>query len=246
MLLPVFSPLVSYTQHVVDFDGTNDWLTRGAGLTGAADGKQYTFSGWVKSDVDGSVAVVLGGFTSLGGSTARVAVQKQADDSLLFVLRNSAGTDIVNASTAANTMEAVDGRLHIAISVDTADVNKRHIFINGVNASPTWTTYTIDGVADLTLLDWAIGATAGAAAKWNGPMADILQWQTYYDVATNIADFISGGNPVDPDVAVAAIFAATAVNPIIRLSGSPTSTWKTNDGSGGGFTENGTLTDGSF
>ena len=74
-------------------------------------------------------------------------------------------------------------------------------------------------------------------------MADLMMWPgTYLDfsVEANRRLFISAaGKPVDPAVAVAALG-----TPIVRFSG-PTASWHTNKGSGGGFTENGALTDAS-
>ena len=38
----------AYAANPVNFDGTNDYLTRGATLTGAADSKLMTISVWVR------------------------------------------------------------------------------------------------------------------------------------------------------------------------------------------------------
>jgi len=55
------------------FDGTNDHMARGAGLTGAADSKKGIISAWVRLDVV-TAGYIFGGFTTLGGSAPRVEV----------------------------------------------------------------------------------------------------------------------------------------------------------------------------
>ncbi len=126
------------------------------------------------------------------------------------------------------------------------NVSNRHCYINDVS-SYTDIAY-IDDIIDLDTEGlWRIGAsTSGAASgKLDGDIADLrIDFGTYIDlsVEANRRKFISSsGRPVDlgSDGSV-----PTGSAPDIFLSGD-TATWHTNDGVGGGFTENGALTDGA-
>jgi hypothetical protein len=228
-----------YIAGAVDFDGTNDYLTRGAGLTGAADSKLWTGSLWINSDADGLFYMLIAASTTVGGSTLRIFVYKGTTNRLIVSGRNPAGTTIVDIQSAANSIEAADGWVHAMWSCDLADTAKRHVYINDADQTAI-ATYTNDTI-DFTWADWSIGALPNGTDKLNGQLADVLMWPGVYvdlSVATNRRLFISAaGKPVEQT-------AATTVlgTPAIWLSG-PTVDWHTNKGGGGGFTENGALTD---
>ena len=234
-----------YRQHVVDFDGTAAWLTRDAGLDGAADGTSFIFSGTFKADADtGVVMHLLGGTASLAGTNTRVEITRTATEAVRINCRNGANTIVLTAVTAVDVFEAADGRIQVVIRINLTDAAKRAVVINGVDVSSgvTWSVYDTAGSIDFTLADWAVGGLPNGTALFDGKMADVGLWLADYDILSNITKFWANGRPVNPAIATAAI----GVTPIVMLSGGPTPTWKVNDGSGLGFTEHGTLTDGSF
>ena len=229
-----------YRANAVNFDGTNDYLTLGAGLTGAADSKLLTLSFWIrKQGSDGVAERIIRSATTVGGATSRVVVTKNTLDKISIQGVNAAGTSVLIASPTDDTVEVADGWVHILCSVDLADTGKRHLYLNDASDA-TWSTYT-DDLIEFTEQDWAIGATPDGSGKLNADLADL--WflpGTYIDfsVTANRRLFISAtGKPV--------YLGATGERPtgtsaLIYLSGA-TAGWETNLGTGGGFTENGAL-----
>lgn len=82
--------------------------------------------------------------------------------------------------------------------------------------------------------------SANAADNPGLRVADVQIWMgTYIDGsdASNLAKFISGGHPVDPDIALAAFGARSYFHK------GPASDFVTNEGSGGSLTKTGTISD---
>ena len=89
-----------YPPAIGDFDGTNDYLSRGSDLTGNADSKTGIFSAWLR--IDGGDGSTL----SLVNSTANgIAIQRHIAGNLFrFYAENSGGTKILDLkSTTAFT-----------------------------------------------------------------------------------------------------------------------------------------------
>lgn len=224
-----------YAAQPVTFDGTNDYLTRDADLTGVVDNGQATVSFWFKS----SSATTQRPFTN---TTNRFGVA--ITDRVNLYGRTSAGVGALDTTYVADLR---DGAWHHYIySFNLTDTNKRHLYVDNVLRSPSYTAY-VASVLDYSRPDHSIGAEVNGASKVNGELADV--WvnngvSSYLDLSVldNLRKFISGnGKPVylGADGSL-----PTGTAPIMFFSG-PTVAWHTNKGSGGGFTENGALTDGS-
>lgn len=226
-----------YVPAAVNFDGSNDYLTRGAALTGAADGKQLTLSGWLKSGVDGGSAVgrILTTVTALAGGTVRLRVQKRTTNDIQVAASNSAGTLIFSVNSSTNSVLVAGGWKHFLCSCDLS-AGATHLYLS--NASDSNNITNTNDTMVLTGSDFSVGATADGTLKLTGDMADLLFWPSYLDlsVAANRRLFISNGKPVNPGNAIRALGA-----PLINLS-NPLASWHTNKGSGGGFTLTGALT----
>lgn len=218
--------------NAVTFD-TSTYLTRGAGFTGLADGKVFTYSGWIY--VSGSDVVYLlnaetGGFFEIRCLLLNVSVA---------TVNTSAAQNIV-AVTTGNPLVA-NAWNHIAISIDLTSTSRRFIYVNDTVASVTWTTYNNSNI-DMTRSNWVINANNVSGTSPRAcSMADIWFNPTYIDlsVEANRRKFIDAtGRPVDlaPNGS-----APTGSSPILFLSGN-TAIWHTNKGTGGGMTENGALT----
>jgi hypothetical protein len=127
-------------------------------------------------------------------------------------------------------------------SVDMADDTKRHLYADGaLDMDPL--DFNEGETLDFTVSDWSVGGSPTGTQKFSGDIADLQFWiGVYVDLsqASNREIFINGGQPVDPAVAELALG-----EPKIQLVGQATAGWETNTGSGGGFTENGALTDGT-
>lgn len=228
--------------NAVGFDGTNDYATRGAGLTGAADSKLLSGSFWIKTNADGSQYYVVNAATAAGGGTARNLLHKGVSDLIGIQGNNSAGTIILNISTTANSVEAADGWVNVLFSVDLSDTAKRHIYINDVSDLATVTTYTDDTI-DFTQADWGLGARPDGSNKLNGALAEVWYAPGQYidlSIESNRRKFISAsGGPVGLGNDGSA---PTGTAPPIYMK-DPAATFGSNSGTGGAFTVTGALED---
>ena len=222
-----------YIPNAVNFDGTNDWLRQNA--PGLADTKQVTGSFWIKYSGNPSGDVV---FEVDSGKLAFLAV-----NGILRVLgRNNAPADVLDIRVAGT---ANDGKWHhILFSFDLTNTSNRHRYYDDTVYAGSITTY-VDDFMDLSGgNDILVGvSTPGGAGKWPFEIADFwLDFGTYLDLSdVNIRrQFIdASGFPVNLGTDGSR---PTGSPPDIFLSGA-TASWHTNKGTGGGFTENGALTD---
>jgi len=223
----------------VVFDGTNDYLTRGADLTSNADGKLGIVSFWI--------------FPNSFASASTIYTKA---NNVFEIIINTSGTIFVNGRNTSNsailqlasdTSALVTGQWQqVLISWDMAGAS--HMYVckadgteNEVNNQNTFTDDTID----YTSTDHGIGATAAGGSKLNSDIAQFyFNNQEFIDLSssTNRDKFrnllATRTLPVD--------FGSTGLTPTgtaprIFLNNS-LATWHTNLGTGGGFTENGALT----
>src|SRR3990167_3560410 len=226
-----------------DFDGTNDYMTRGAGLTGASDSKSGIISAWVRFDGgDGAAMQIIRSTTAVN----QFLFLKRTDNVIGVAGDNAAGTEILlllsdTAYTAGATW------LHVLASWNLATA-AGHLYINDVSdlaAGPTLTDDTID----YTLSDWAIGAETAGSFKLNGCLAEVYFAPGQYldfSLVVNRRKFISAsGKPVSLG-ATGSLPTGTAPIVYQRVAdGAAVATFATNLGTGGGFSITGPLTTGS-
>ena len=215
----------------VNFDGTNDYLTRGADLTGADSSGRWSGSVWFKRAATGQMILYA-------GTTTRPLVLFGATDNLIIQGRNSGGTIVLSINTSPITDTA--SWHHVMWSVDLENAANRHLYVDGVSDLNVG-TYE-DEEIDFSRTDHAIGASTGGGLKYNGCFADLwLAFGQYIDLslAANRLKFYNFGSAVDlgSDGSI-----PTGTAPIMYFTGD-TATWHTNAGTGGGFTENGALDD---
>ena len=219
-----------YVAQGVKFDGTVDYLTRGADLTGNADSKLWTGSFW---------------FGDFGPGTLRIGESAGARWSIKFLItgaleitaKNATLTEILNIRTATVTFGA--GWHHLLFSLNLAQPGSARIFLD--DAADLLTATFTDDTIDFTDTNHVIGAGAAGGNKYNGNLAELyLSFGKFLDLTTvsNRRKFITAGLcPVNlgPDG-----FNPFQAAPIMYFSGA-VDDWHTNKGPGGGFTENGAL-----
>lgn len=225
-----------YTANAVHFDGTNDWLTRGAGLTGQADAKTLTISFWFRMiGNDG-----IGGQLFKPSPAGALKVERSATNQIEFVVVDDTSSTAWSFTTNATFLVA-SGWTHFLLSIDTDGTHK--LYLNDVVATFASESFPGAGTTlDQTMTDWAIAASVAGGEKHNVDMADFYYTNEAFDltVQANRRKFIDGsGKPVDlgSDGSTPSGTAA-----LLFMSGD-TVDWHTNKGTGGGFTENGALTD---
>lgn len=187
------------------FDGANDYATRGAGLTGAADSKKFTLVFWTNGPSGGDYILCSSG--SVGGGVGRFFSQKRgANSHLQIVVQDTAGADALDIESNTTMAPAGSWRCRM-ISVDMADTAKRHMYF--ADSDVLSVTKYVNTTLDFTDADWAIGAAANGSNKYSGGLAEFFFWPGVYvdfSVEANRRMFITAsGKPVDPTVALAAL-----------------------------------------
>lgn len=230
--VPAIASATSFAYSSAQFDGTNDWLNRGANLTGAVDSKKFMISFWCKfTGGDGDFVGML--YSSDGGV---FRLKRQAD-------QLTVDCSVGNFSTSG-TLTVATGWFHCLISCD-AGINRAQIYINDVSDSVIGGGALTDAAIGFSgLIDWGVGAIPTGSVK-----ADALFSEFYFQIgesldmsnSTNRRKFITaGGHPADMGADGST---PTGTQPLIYLH-NQVPNFQTNLGSGGNFTQNGTLTDG--
>lgn len=242
-MLPLFNMLGGdggYRADAVQFDGSNDFLTKTNDMM--PDGKEGAISFWLNfTGADGAAQVMFS--KEDGGAVLSLQLNRKSDNKFRLLGRNSSGTIILDLNTTGTKVIA-DGWFHFLASWNLVSAGARHIRINDVS-DLNEVVFTNDTL-DYTTGDGgsAVGAQFGGSAKLDADMADFWMDDSFIDFSAeaNRRRFINpNGKPVNLGEAGQL---PTGSSPIVFLSG-PTVAWHTNKAAGGGFTENGTLTDGS-
>lgn len=230
----------SYRANAVAFDGTNDFLTRGAGWTGLSDSDRMLMSFWLKlSGGEGSFQRILNAVSSVGGSTNRTRFFKETTDTFKMFIGRSDGIDFLGYETNSAIIKTANGWQHFLLELDVS-VGTNRLYVNDSSQAMTESGGT-GSSWDITQADWGLGGRPDGNSKLNGDLADFMVWWglTLPNISTESVrrNFISAaGKPIAPAVAVAAYG-----TPVLAFYGD-TDSWHTNKGSGGGMTENGALT----
>jgi len=221
-----------YTADAVNFPGSGDYLTRGAGLTGAANSKRLLASWWYKPAVDG----VLQQFIHSAGS--KTYIPRNSANKLQIQLNNPSASNVW-AGRSTSSLLVAGGWHHILLSID-AGLGERHLYINDVLEVITSEVF-VDDTMDFTETDWFVGIHSVFINDLNGDLADFYFAQGQHLLLTTEANrrkfTDASGKPVDLGPTG---LLPTGTQPTILFSG-PFADWHTNKGTGGGFTKVGDL-----
>ena len=69
--------------------------------------------------------------------------------------------------------------------MDLADFSKKFVYVNGVEVSPTWSTYTNDYIGLTPLSSWTIGANWNANNPYEGSFSNFYFDTSYTDLSAN-------------------------------------------------------------
>jgi hypothetical protein len=229
----LFAGVSGYSANAVRFDGTNDYLLRGAGLSGASDSKVGILSFWFQfQGGDGSDQAIF------AGAATTVQIVKTTANKIRLILQNSGFAFGWDASTS--TAYTADSTWHHFLASWNVGTSAGYIYVD--DSSDLSEATNTDQDIEWTQSDWGIGSTTGAGNKLNCEIADFyLNIATSLDLSStaNRRKFIDANDkPVDLGSDGST---PTDAAPLIFLA-NPTASWQTNLGSGGGFTENGALT----
>lgn len=230
---PVVAPS-GFSVDGADFDGTNDFATRGAGLTGVTDSKLGLICFWMR--LDGSV----GNMDILRGVGIRGRLFRASSGVLQLAFTSTTGSAALGISTVG-TFSANAAWKWIAASWDMTDTAKRHLYV-GDTSDLSVVVYN-DLLLDYTEADYGFGASTAGANKLNGCLAEFFFFPgVYLDLsvqANRRLFFGADGKPVDPAAAI-----VTLGSPAIYMhldDGETANNFVSNDGTGGAFTVTGSL-----
>lgn len=217
---------------VVNFDGTNDYLTKAAGgIIGLADGKAGTFGCRFRKKADGAdseIFLLNGGF---------FAAYWQSDNTLRLSGLNSSATEILRDVSVA-TVTVSTGWITWLFSFNLATTSFGH-YINGASegTAAILTNDTIDWVA---VTANAMFATQAGSGKASADVSFIYFTTTYLDLSNsaNRAKFDS------PAAMLSDGSGPTGSQPLIYMTGNA-ATWNggTNKGSDSAWTMNSAVID---
>lgn len=222
---------VYYYAEPADFDGSADYLTRGSGLTGAADSATGIFSTWVRFDGGNGVGQSLlqgnSGFFHIFKTTLNYIQFDFYDASIVLKLRMYTSAILASAKW-----------VHILASWTTGGAT--HLYVDNVSNKTVLTN--VSGNIDYTVSDVAVGAQIGGTQKTDGCLADFYfapgQYLDFSDSA-NRAKFIDQ-TTLRPVPLGAKGELPTGSQPLLYL-GRDYANFQTNLGSGGNFTVTGAL-----
>ena len=222
--------------NAVDFDGANDFTTRGAGLTGAADGKLGLFSVWFRLDGGDALSQLI--FRGSGNGVV-LNIKRGAGNLLGIDINKVGGMPGLEAETLGTFTAGADWK-HLIICWDMAVAGSGHMFVEDVEDYVEDTFVNAD--LDYTGSDWAYGARQTGADKFNGCLAEMYFALEYLDISitANRRKFITAGKkPVDLGADGST---PTGTQPIVYFKNVAASVG-TNSGSGGNFTITGAPVD---
>lgn len=211
------------------FDGS-DFLSRGADLTGNADGKTGIISVWVYPTETGITNDIY--LTDHANFDVRINSANVVE----ILGANSSGTLILDIESSVSL--SVNNLYHIVASWDLASTTA-HLYINGVDRLVS-TTLTNDTI-DYTSANHYIGVLGNT--RFKGEMGQLYgNWAEYIDlsVAGNLDKFYNGG-PVDLGADGST---PTGTAPLTYLN-NPYDTFEQNLGTGGNYSVSGTLAEGT-
>lgn len=230
----------------VDFDGTNDYMTTGAGLTGAADSTQCLASVWIRLDGgDTSNMRILCMANAVGGAVSALQMRlfRLIDNTINFFVSDAGTTNNAVTLKTNLTYTASATWLHILTSYQAASPN-RFLYINDASDLAGSSTGT-SGTSDFTGADWGVGATTDGSAKFNGAIAELYFAPGQYldlSVEANRRKFITAeGKPAYLGTDGSK---PTGIAPLIYLGirkNEAAANFATNRGTGGNFSITGTL-----
>jgi hypothetical protein len=220
----------AYAPVTVDFNA-NTYLTRGADLTDAAVSKVITFSFWLKmTGGDGTrqrIWAMDGGFGFIERNTSNKLEVELWSSSPAKVFEIFSTTSITVSSGWVHCM----GSCNLATGVE-------HFYLNG-SSDLTIGTNTNANIAYTSPGNHAIGGSIAGAELLDGEIADLyINIAEYVDLSSsaNRAKFLTAaGRPVD----LGADGSTPTGSAPSMMFNQAVASWHTNQGGGGGFTENG-------
>jgi hypothetical protein len=223
-----YNPAPPFEVDAATFDGSNDYITRGANLTGIADGKKGIISLWAKFAADDTGIALLA-----GNDNALFQLVRESDNTISF--RAGDGSSYFARVSSNDTYTSADGWIHILISWDLTTTTVQMSINDGADTGSVLSN-SDNNITYTALTDWGIAAYSGGGAKLNGCLAELyFNSAEALDISnsSNRRKFISATlHPVDLGSDGST---PTGTQPILYVK---MTTTPSNAGSGGSITVN--------
>lgn len=232
------TPSAAFTYYSAVFDGTNDYCSRGADLTGIADGKTGLISLWLKMGSGSSDTADY----YIMRSGARLYVMRNSGGRFYISAKNAAGATVVAFYSGSASVVKAGGWYHLLASWDLGTAGRRHIYINGAD-NTTQQVFSDDDI-DYTTGNFFVGSDTAGSTLMNGSMCEVYfttEWLDITDAANRLKFRTAGGCPANLGADGST---PTGTQPLLYLH-NEVPNWESNLGSGGGMTEVGTIVDGA-
>ncbi len=220
----------------IAFDGLTDYLLRGAGLTGAVDGKAGTLTVWVDPG-DAAVGTFL---KSATGAAGGIIFSRAVVDIKVKLLGLTAGGGFGFNISSANEITAAGGWYHILASWDLATTTIQMYIDDGSDIA---IANNVNSTIDYTQTDWGVGATDIGTNLFAGGIAELWFHTVRFDLSVEANRRFwrtADGKPED----LGSDGSEPGVQPLIYLSsrsGDAAATFVNNKGSGGNFVDQGSI-----
>lgn len=219
------------TANAATFDGTNDYLDRGADLTGNADADSGTVVYFFKRAAVGSNMYLY----QNGGE--RFSVRFSSGNIIFVEGKNTSGVEILDLRSSA--LSDTTNWHSLLCSWDSSN---EHLYIDDAD---DLTVVTHDaGDIEFTRPNHGIWALANGGNKFDGDGSIVwVNFGQYVDfsVEANRRLFVSSDNKVATNLAASTDGDIGSLGQPIIFLNSAVPDYESNLGTGGGFTENGTL-----
>lgn len=237
----------TYAAGAVNFDGTNDYTTRGAQFTNQANSKSGILSVWLKFAAGGdggeqSVFQILGPGVDF---VIRFAVKREATNKFSVDARTSAGTQVL-IMTSTTSWTSANGWIHFLLAWNLATPVAR-MYVNDVDDETAGSTET-DGTIEYAIAsgDNYFGTRNAAGIKLNADVAEFyFAPGQFLDISSsaNRRKFITAGlKPVNLGADCSTPTGTAPRACFKHTTGAAATDFAVNLGDGGNMTITGTLT----
>lgn len=222
--------------NAVNFDGSNDYMYRGAGLAGASDAATGIFHCWFR------ITSATNAIITNTNQTLRFGFGGGNNLSLYL---SDGGSNSITFSGSTNYTGGTWHSLLWSWNTNFSAGNKiSRLYVDDAIPAGTLSDTSSAFNTDYTQTEWYIGATNSSGAnKFSGDVSQIyLAFGQFLDfsVVANRRAFITAANkPVNPGVDGSL---PTGTSPTVYLSNNAAN-FQTNNGTGGGFPTVGALVD---
>jgi len=191
-----------------EFDGTNDYLQSGTVSLGS-DSQLFTFSAILDHTLFGNDFI----FEITTGTVFRCHLDMQNGNRFRLRLSDNGGT--VRVDVVCNQTVVLGRQDHLTISLDLSNASKRHIYINGLSQTASWTTYITSANIGYGSFDKiVVGDSHNSNDGWHGSIGELYFNSTYYDLSTDNPFWDSDTNRPN---SVRKVIADTGVTPLLAL-----------------------------